>query len=744
MVHNAYLFFAVVLLLIPGLGQRAEAAAETNSVGMALVPIPAGKFLMGQEKREVSFRSPWSVEKDTGADFDEQPVRQIEITHPFSISATQVTNAQYEQFDLMHRGKYPNRNVSQEDDAAVIDVSWDDAVAFCRWLSARENKPYRLPTEGEFEYACRAGTTTLFNMGDTLPDGYQQLEPGLMMAYTAYFPATSPPPSYYTVVKKVSLQVAQHPANAWGLFDMHGNVAEWCSDWYAPYDPAVTRDPVGPAEGDFRVLRGGAHSQFARLLRSANRTSMVPWARNNRIGFRVVQAYPIATVPTPMAGITPPPPSPTPEKLDPTKPLFEGPDVFVNIPPHSEGPLFSTHNHDPGLAVCPNGDVLAIWYTTEEENGNELNVASSRWAVGATAWLPAQLFWQCADANNHAPALFVDKNGTLFHFNGNKAMPGSIFRTSTDNGFTWSRPLPLSNETQPSESNIQTADGRILETSDSIFDNAGAVTMSSDGGKTWTKLSVDDTKPIYKPGMMGTVIAGIHVGLIERKDGSLWALGRVDNLKVAAAFDYKLPISISTDGGKTWTYSVSSFPDITFGQRMTLKRLKEGPLLLCTFTDDSGHRDAAGKVTGAKTEAEMTGMPFRQTDGTTKTGYGLLAALSYDDGATWPVRRLVTPVLACGKTLHVQTTDGGSCSLDATHAERHGYIASAQGADGRIHLISSRNSYVFNLAWLTEGTPYGIRLGNHVVKYVPPQPNALFRPAPPLKDCRRRPEALHP
>jgi hypothetical protein len=194
--------------------------------------------------------------------------------------------------------------------------------------------------------------------------------------------------------------------------------------------------------------------------------------------------------------------------------------------------------------------------------------------------------------------------------------------------------------------------------------------------------------------------------MIERKDGSLWALGRLDRQDAAAQFADKLPISLSTDGGKTWTYSTSIFPGITSGQRMTLKRLKEGPLLLCTYTDDFAHRDAAGKVTGAKTEAEMKGMPFRQPDGTTKTGYGLVATLSYDDGATWPVRRLVTPVAYRGKSMKIQSTDGGAWIVDANHAEPHGYLASCQGADGRIHLISSRNYYVFNLAWLTQGTPY--------------------------------------
>jgi hypothetical protein len=109
-------------------------------------------------------------------------------------------------------------------------------------------------------------------------------------------------------------------------------------------------------------------------------------------------------------------------------------------------------------------------------------------------------------------------------------------------------------------------------------------------------------------------------------------------------------------------------------------------------------------VTGAKTEAQMKGMPFLQPDGTTKTGYGLVAALSYDDGATWPVRRLVTPVMAGGKPVPIQITDGGAWTLDATHGEPNGYLASCQGRDGRIHLISSRNYYDFNLAWLTQGT----------------------------------------
>ena len=700
-------------------------AGETraNSIGLTLAPIPAGTFQMGQAERQKSFKNPWNAEKDTGADWDEAPLRQVKITHPFLMGTTEVTNAQYEQFDPKHRRA---SKTDSADDDAVVHVSWDDANAFCQWLSTKEGKHYRLPTEAEWEYACRAGTKTLFNTGDTLPEGYQQMDRGRLEAYFMFFPETntavtnkidvaaSAPasatngvlPSYYREVKKASLKTAQGPANAWGIFGMHGNAQEWCLDWYAPYDPTQTTDPVGPISGDFRVVRGGAHSQLARLLRSANRTSMNPWVRNPRIGFRVVQAEPAGPATEKALQVPPddvgPAPAPLNVAVDMSKPFFAGPARYVYRTPGSEEPLFSTHNHDAAIAVFPSGDVFIADYTCDTEFGHELAVAATRLPAGASAFTPPILFWQCADANNHAPGLFVDKHGTIFHFNGNRAMPGSIVRTSTDNGQTWSQSRPLNNDLQPSESNIETADGRILQTNDSIYDNAGTVTMSADHGKTWTHLSDETTKPVYKPGGSGPCIAGIHVGLIERKDGSLWALERVDKQDAAAMFDHKLPISISTDGGKTWTYSISEFPDITSGQRLTLKRLKEGPLLLCSFTDDLAFRDANGQVTRGKKESERKGLPFKQADGSTKTGYGIFAALSFDDGTTWPVRRLVTPA----EPQQAQGTDGSKIMLDATHAELNGYLASCQGPDGRIHLISSRNYYVFNLAWLTQGTPF--------------------------------------
>lgn len=159
-----------------------DCAAFANSVGIRMTAIPADTFRMGQDEREKSFKNPWSAEKNRGADWDEEPVREVKITNPFFMALTEVDNAQYEQFDPKRR----RARKDSADDDAVVNVSWDDADAFCKWLSAKEGKSYRLPTEAEWEYACRAGTTTLFNTGDTLPDGYQSA--GLLEGFDQFFP----------------------------------------------------------------------------------------------------------------------------------------------------------------------------------------------------------------------------------------------------------------------------------------------------------------------------------------------------------------------------------------------------------------------------------------------------------------------------------------------------------------------------------------------------------------------------
>lgn len=123
--------------------------STVNSLGMNMVVLAPGRFSMG----------------GTDGEFDERPVHTVTIIRPFSLAATEVTNAQYEQFDPAHRALRGKRGISREDDEAVVFVSWHDAVRFCQWLSEKEGRPYRLPTEAEWEFACRAGTTTAYSTG---------------------------------------------------------------------------------------------------------------------------------------------------------------------------------------------------------------------------------------------------------------------------------------------------------------------------------------------------------------------------------------------------------------------------------------------------------------------------------------------------------------------------------------------------------------------------------------------------
>jgi len=706
----------LVFLLLPGGLLRSQ--ESTNSVGMKMLTIPAGKFQMGQAIRNTDYRNPITVENDQGADWDELPIREVEISKPFEMSATEVTNAQFELFKPDHRAvtmKDVSRKISREDDAAAVNVSWEDAMRYCQWLSEKEKKHYRLPTEAEWEYACRAGTTTLFHCGDSLPDKYQQMSADFLLHMEIYFPDEQKAPPYYSFPKTISLQEKQHAPNAWGIYDMHGNAQEWCLDWYAPYNPEVTKDPLG-VSGDSRVVRGGSFSKFARLLRSANRSSMIPGIRSVTTGFRVVAGDDMGEVEKPAPAPAPLVPLAAKPHLDssydPKAPLFGGPDEYVKIPPGLMGPLFSAHNHDPAVACLPNGDVFAVWYTCVQENGPEMAVACSRRKAGSKEWTPAELFFDTADMNDHAPALLVDGN-TVFHFN--KAGQGSFVRTSTDNGYTWTpfRPYCEMFQTGPNESNIQTRDGRLLGTLDGPRWTS-IVMESKDHGNSWTMVTSHEGREHETPGNTGKAIAGIHTGMVELTNGNLLAFGRFDKAQFLKNYDCKLPMSLSADGGKTWTYSISEFPAVTSGQRISMKRLKEGPLLLCGFSDrllaenaEEAARLGMNVYKGrSRAQDELDGIMVSDGKGGQIKGFGLYAALSWDDGKTWPVRRLITPEKPPANPVG---TDGGSRKFDATHAEPNGYLAMAQDADGRINLISSRNHYQFNLAWLTQGTAYANR-----------------------------------
>jgi formylglycine-generating enzyme required for sulfatase activity len=236
-----------------------------NSIGMTMVLIPAGEFLMG------------SPDSDNDANPDEKPQHRVRITKPFWMGMHLVTVGQFRKFveDSNHNAgtEWQEYFPSQTDAHPVVFVDWDDAHAFCDWLTKREGKKYRLPTEAEWEYACRAGTQTKYSFGDDWND----------LVNHAWFALNSNSHTH---------AAGQKRPNAWGLSDMHGNAHQWCEDWFNAeyYAHSPADDPTGPTTGKDRVLRGGAWDDTAEYCRSAFRHIwQAGGGRFRRLGFRVSQ-----------------------------------------------------------------------------------------------------------------------------------------------------------------------------------------------------------------------------------------------------------------------------------------------------------------------------------------------------------------------------------------------------------------------------------------------------------------------
>ena len=215
---------------------------------MEFVLIPAGEFLMGS----------------TAGDGDERPVHRVQIAQPFYLGKYAVTQGQWEAVMQNNPSRFtgdPTRPVEQ--------VSWEDVQAFIQRLNSQETR-YRLPTEAEWEYAARAGSTTAYSFGDDAAELWRY----------AWYSETAGDATH---------PVGQLQPNAWGLYDMHGNVWEWVQDWYGPYTAASAVDPEGPASGSDRVIRGGSWFYDAGDCRSAYRRIADPGDRSDNLGFRLVR-----------------------------------------------------------------------------------------------------------------------------------------------------------------------------------------------------------------------------------------------------------------------------------------------------------------------------------------------------------------------------------------------------------------------------------------------------------------------
>ena len=247
----------------------------TNSIGMKLVLIPAGKFLMGSPKDE--------KERDP----DEEQ-HEVSITKPFYLGVYEVTQAEYEKvmgknpswFSAKGEGKVKDMDTSR---FPVERVSWDNAVAFCKKLSElpeekKAGRVYRLPTEAEWEYACRAGTKTVFHYGNSLSSKQANFDGAF-----SYGGADKGPYLERTA------KVGSYAPNAFGLYGMHGNVWEWCQDGYdaSYYKTNLREDPPGPAQASDRVVRGGSWIDYGGDCRSAFRDGYAPGRRGDGLGFRV-------------------------------------------------------------------------------------------------------------------------------------------------------------------------------------------------------------------------------------------------------------------------------------------------------------------------------------------------------------------------------------------------------------------------------------------------------------------------
>jgi formylglycine-generating enzyme required for sulfatase activity len=227
----------------------------TNSLGMKFMLIPAGKFVMGSPPNEH-----W---RD-----DDEKQHEVRISKPFYLQTTEVSQAQWEKV----MGDNPSHFKDCGDDCPVESVSWNDAQKFISKLNKREGtNKYRLPTEAEWEYTCRAGTETAYSFDEVDKLGEY-----------AWYEDNS---EYQTH------PVGEKKPNAWGLYDMHGNVLEWVQDWYGGYPTGPIPDPKGPDKGERRVLRGDSCSSVARGLRSANRYRYNPDSHYLLSGFRVARDF---------------------------------------------------------------------------------------------------------------------------------------------------------------------------------------------------------------------------------------------------------------------------------------------------------------------------------------------------------------------------------------------------------------------------------------------------------------------
>lgn len=622
---------------------RAETEGETGRAIVASAPvmvdIPASSFQMGA--------GPQLASRDW---FNERPEHRVTISRPFRIAAREVTLEEYHQFK-------PDAEVSSESKPFVAGVSWHDAQAYAAWLSRKEGRTYRLPTEAEWEYVAQL---------------------------TRYFPAQ------YRRIE-----------------GMHSGPREWTADWFAPYSSEAQTDPVGALSGTLRVVRGG------RIARNPNRDwskheidyarpearlafppdfAPIPGATQgggfHSIGFRLVEGPGPESPPTPVT----PPLNMVGVRQDLSSAAM-GPDaatpyfrrrVFLPTPPDDAGgkgidgsgwdASMRDHHHSPGIAAMPNGDVLLTIYTSYDEYEAGVSIIATRLRHGAEEWDDPSPFVDIVGVNDHAPLLMRDGSVVRFFWGspflgGEEAgRHGFPFQqiTSSDSGATWSAvkfPRMIGHvgghTRQPINSALRDSKGRLLLAADGGRDPSSGL-GGGDEALLWA--SDDDGLSWYDTG--GRTF-GRHTTFVEAKDGRILGFGGKNT-----DIDGFMPLATSVDGGKSYTRTKTPFPAVKSNQRPSVLRLSSGRLVM--IGDYVRKNDGIGPLPGK---------------------YGSYVAVSNDDGASWRFKDLP------GVGLH----------QDPEAAERMkggtlGYSAIAQAPDGVIHVVTTMTHPIltlsFNEAWL--------------------------------------------
>ncbi len=603
----------------------------TNGLGMDMVPLPAGKFTMGLS--DPSLSRDW---------YNERPAHPVILSQGFYMADNPVTLAQFRQFR-------PDFEGSPDGGDYATGLNWHDAVAFCAWLSKKEGRIYRLPTEAEWEYVARRQDPKLSSLQTKplqwLHDGYGPYASGAV---------TDPVGAHNDQLKcvrggRMAYNAKRQPPR--GEID---------------YSRVEARLAFPPAFGAFPGLKGGGfHAIGFRVVAGPlpKSTEVRPDLPYHQIGARTAGDW---------SRLGPPADAPYFRKRVYLPTPF---DDASNASDQAAGfeDSFRPHDHSPGLTVLPNGDVLVAIYSSYDEYEAGSSIIATRLRHGADEWDMPAPFADIIGVNDHAPLLMRDGNTVRFFWgspflgeedSGPHGFPFQMM-SSTDNGATWSavgyprmRDAPGGHLRQPITSAFRDQKGRLLLASDGkaspndkMGDYQSLLWASEDNGVTWY-----DT---------GGRTYGRHTAFIEARDGRLLGYGGKNT-----EINGYMPVSVSTDGGKTYTWAAGPFPGLGSVQRPSIIKLASGRWLVLS--------DWRGNVAGLK--------PV-----TTKTGS--FVAISDDEGKTWKYKDLPGTGLS-EREKYAQLTGGGTV----------GYGVIAQAPNGVIHAITtgSRPSlhFAFNEAWI--------------------------------------------